>query len=107
MTSAKQTFNKMDWFIIHHINLYLKRLYPKKSHKWIKGKHFKPHRDKRIKDNYLLTNPETGNQIHRMSWIHIKYARCIKYKATPYKKEFNEYFTRFKFKNSYECLYGL
>ena len=106
ITSAKLTFNKMDWFIIHHIMRYLKRLYPKKSHKWIKAKHFKPHRDKKVKDKYLLTNPETGNQIKRMSWVHIKYARCIKYKATPYKKEFNEYFERFKFKNNYECLYG-
>lgn len=107
MTSAEETFEKMDWFIIHHINLYLKRLYPKKSHKWIKGKHFKPHRNKTVKDKYLLTNPETGNQIIRMSWIRIKYAFCIKYKATPYKKEFNEYFERFKFKNNYECLYNM
>lgn len=105
MTSASKTFSSMDWYIGYHILLYLKRLYPKKSHKWIKGKHFKPHRDKRIKDKYLLTNPETGNQIRRMSWIHVKYARCIKYGATPYKKEFNEYFHWFKFKNNYECLY--
>lgn len=107
MTAAKETFVKMDWFIIHHVNLFLKRLYPRKSHKWIKGKHFKPCRDKRVKDKYLLTNPDTGNQIKRMSWVRIKYARCIKYKATPYKKEFNEYFERFKFKNNYQCLYGI
>lgn len=107
MTSAKETFSKMDWFIIHRINRLLKRLYPKKSHKWIKAKHFKSHRDKTIKDKYLFTNPETGNQLKRMSWVHIKYAWCIKYKATPYKKEFNEYFERFKFKNSYQCLYGI
>jgi len=106
MTAAKETFNKMDWFIIHHINLFLKRLYPRKSHKWIKGKHFKPCRDKRIKDKYLLTNPETGSQIKRMNWVPIKYPWCIKYKATPYKKELNEYFERFKFKNNYQCLYG-
>jgi RNA-directed DNA polymerase len=107
MTSAKEIFNKMDWFIIHRIKRLLKRLYPKKSHKWIKGKHFKPCRDKTIKDKYLFTNPETGNQIKRMKWIHIKYAWCIKYKATPYKKEFNEYFERFKFKNNYQCLYEI
>ena len=107
MTSAKETFSKMDWFMIHHIMLYLHRLYPKKSHKWIKGKHFKPHRDKTIKDKYLLTNPLTGNQTVRMTWVRIKYAFCIKYKATPYKKEFNEYFKRFKFKNNYECLYKM
>ena len=107
MTAAKRTFKKMDWFIIHRIIRLLKRLYPKKSHKWIKGKHFKPCRDKTIKDKYLFTNPETGNQLNRMSWIHIKYAWCIKYKATPYKSEFNEYFERFKFKNNYQCLYGI
>lgn len=107
MTAAKRTFEKMDWFIIHRIIRLLKRLYPKKSHKWIKGKHFKPCRDKTIKDKYLFTNPETGNQLKRMNWIHIKYAWCIKYKATPYKSEFNEYFERFKFKNNYQCLYGI
>ena len=106
ITCAKRTFNKMDWFIIHHIQLYLKRLYPHKSHKWIKGKHYKPSKNKRIKDKYLLTDPNTGRQIKRMSWVSIRYAFCIKYKATPYKKEFNEYFERFKFKNNYECLYN-
>ena len=55
MTSAKVTFHKMDHFLIHKINKLLKRLYPKKSHKWIKAKHFKPDKDKIHYDNYILT----------------------------------------------------
>ena len=56
-------------------------------------------------DNYLLTNPNKGSQIKRMSWIMIKYDRCIKYKATPYNPEFDEYFERFKYKTAFECIY--
>lgn len=105
VTAAKETFIKMDWFIIQKVNRLLHRLYPNKSHKWIKAKHLKKCKYDNCFDNYLLTVPETGAQLKRMSWINIKYARCIKYKATPYKDEFNEYFKRFKYKTAYECLY--
>ena len=30
----------------------------------------------------------------RMSWIKIKYSRCIKYKATPYDVEYEEYLNK-------------
>ena len=105
MTCAKVIFHKMDYFLIHKIIRLLKRLYPKKSHKWIKAKHFKPDKDKIHYDNYILTDPESGVQALRMSWTKIKYARCIKYKATPYDKNCNDYYKRFKFKNNFECLY--
>jgi RNA-directed DNA polymerase len=106
MTAAKETFNKMDWFIIHRITRLLKRLYPKKSHKWIKGKHYKPDRRGKSKDRYIFTDPKTGLQLRRMAWTHIKYAFPIKYMATPYNKSFDKYFEKTKFKSEFKCLYG-
>lgn len=67
MTSAKKIFSKMDYFIINKNRKLLHRSYPKKSHKWIKGKHYKPSSNEECKDKYLLTDPETGRQLIRMN----------------------------------------
>ena len=52
MTFAKGIFLKMDYFIWNKIRKLLHRLYPKKSHKWIKGKHYKPSFNEECKDKY-------------------------------------------------------
>ena len=105
ISSASKTFRKLDYFLIQKTRKLLHRLYPKKSHKWIKGKHYKPDRRGKSKDKYIFTNPETGSQLRRMSWTHIKYAFPIKYMATPYNKVFDEYFEKTKFKSPFKCLY--
>ena len=106
ISSASRTFRKLDYFLIQKTRKLLHRLYPKKSHKWIKGKHYKPDRRGKSKDKYIFTNPETGSQLRRMSWTHIKYAFPIKYMATPFNKVFDEYFEKTKFKSPFKCLYG-
>ena len=106
ISSASRTFRKMDFYLIQKTRRLLHRWYPSKSHKWIKGKHYKPDRRGKSKDRYILTDPNTGLQLRRMVWTHIKYAFPIKYMATPYNKSFDEYFEKTKFKSAFKCLYG-
>ena len=106
ISSASRTFHKLDFYLIQKTRKLLHRWYPSKSHKWIKGKHYKPDRRGKSKDKYIFTDPNTGLQLRRMSWTHIKYAFPIKYMATPYNKSFDEYFEKIKFKSAFKCLYG-
>lgn len=106
ISSASRTFHKLDFYLIRKTRKLLHRWYPSKSHKWIKGKHYKPDRRGKSKDKYIFTDPNTGLQLRRMSWTHIKYAFPIKYMATPYNKSFDEYFEKIKFKSAFKCLYG-
>ena len=106
ISSASRIFRKIDFYLIQKTRRLLHRWYPKKSHKWIKGKHYKPDRRDKSKDKYIFTDPNTGLQLRRMSWTHIKYSLPIKYMATPYDKSFDEYFEKTRFKSSFRCLYG-
>lgn len=106
MTSAKKIFAKMDHFIWNKTKKLLHRLYPKKSHKWIRGKHFKPSSNKDCKDRNLLTDAETGVQLIRMNWFGIKYNNYpLKYGATPYNSDDWEYIEKIKFKPIVKCLF--
>lgn len=105
MTAAKETFHNMDEFLNHRIQRLLDRLYPDKSETWVEAKHYKPDRNSKRFDNYILTDPKSGVQALRMGWVRIKYARCIRYKATPFDSTCNSYYERFKFRNAYDCLY--
>lgn len=106
MTSAKEVFRNMDYFIIHKNMRLLRRLYPNKSHKWIKDKHYKPSSNKDCKDKYLLTDPETGQQIIRMSWFKVKYNNYpLRYGVSPYNKDDWDYIEKIKFKPIVKCLY--
>ena len=106
MTSASDTFQKMDYFIMNKTRKLLHRLYPKKSHKWIKGKHYKPSSNKECKDKYLFTDSETGQQQIRMSWIKVKYNNYpLRYGVSPYNKDDWDYIEKIKFKPIVKCLY--
>ena len=106
ISAASRTFHKLDFYLFQKTRKLLHRWYPSKSHKWIKGKHYKPDRRGKSKDKYIFTDPNTGLQLRRMAWTHIKYAFPIKYMATPYNKSFDEYFEKTKFKSSFKCLYS-
>jgi len=106
ITSAKKVFRNMDYFIIHKNIRLLRRLYPKKSHKWIKGKHYKPSSNKNSKDKYLLTDPESGRQMIRMNWFSVKHNNYpLRYGVSPYNKDDWDYIERIKFKPIVKCLY--
>jgi len=106
MTSAKKIFSKMDYFIINKNRKLLHRSYSKKSHKWIKGKHYKPSSNEEFKDKYLLTDPETGRQLIRMNWFRVKYNNYpLRYGVSPYNCDDWDYIEKIKFKPIINCLY--
>lgn len=107
MTSARKAFHTVDFFLFNRTRKLLHRLYPKKSHKWIKGKHFKPDRKDKSKDKYIFTNPEMGSQLIRMGWFKPKQAKIpLKYGTNPYNRDYWEYIEKIKFKPVFKCLYG-
>ena len=106
MTSAMDIFRKMDYFILSKTRKLLHRLYPKKSHKWIKGKHYKPSSNKECKDKYLFTDPKTGQQQIRMQWFKVRYNKYpLKFGVSPYNKNDWDYIEKIKFKPIVKCLY--
>ena len=104
--SNKKIFNKMDNYIYELWMRQIKRWYPNKSVKWRVKKHFKESLDPNHNDKWTFTDPKTDSQVDKMSWINIKYSRCIKYKATPYDVEYDEYMEKHKSKTPFQCLYG-
>lgn len=104
--SNKRIFSKMDRYIVKLWIMQIKRWYPKKSIKWMVRKHFKESLHQGYHDMWTFTDPKTNKQVDKMSWISIKYHKCIKYNATPYDSEYDEYFERRLFKRPFEFLFG-
>lgn len=104
--SNKRIFSKMDRYIVKLWIRQIKRWYPNKSVKWRVRKHFKVSQHPSYNDRWTFTDPKTENQVDKMSWISIKYHKCIKYKATPYDNEYDEYFERRLFRKPFEYLFG-
>jgi len=99
VTAAKKTFSNMDYHIWKKIFRFIKRLHPRKSIKWIKKTYFPYYTDRGHKDNWVLTGPNQGNHLIKMSWTHIKRHIMIKFNYSPYDKLKTDYFKNRK--NSY------
>ena len=95
----------MDNFVFNTLIRLIKKWYPTKSTGWAYKKHFMKAHDEKHNDNNFFTNPETGTQLIKMSLTGIKYHLCIKYKATPYDSEYDEYIEKIKFKSPFKCLF--
>lgn len=104
--SNKRIFAKMDAYIHELWMRQIKRWYPKKSIKWRVNKHFRMSLHPQFNNKWTFTDPNSEYQVVKMSWTKIKYHRCIKYKATPYDEEYDEYIKRYKYKTPFNCLYG-
>lgn len=91
---SSKIFTQLDHYIWFKLYKLLHRWYSGKSHKWIKIKHYKSDKKGISKDKYIFTDPETGMQVHKMSWISIKRHYCIKYCCSPYNAEDKEYFLK-------------
>ena len=96
----------MDNYIYELWMRQVKRWYPKKSIKWIVNKHFKTSNHPQYKWKWTFTDPTSGYQVDRMSWIKIKYPFIMKYGATPYDYRFDKYFQKESSRTSFECLFG-
>ena len=103
--SNKRTFANMDNYIYELLMRQLKRWYPNKSVKWMVNKHFKMSLHPSYNNKWTFTDPNTDCQVDKMSRVKIKYHNCIKYNATPYDAEYEEYLTKYKLKTPFECLY--
>ena len=104
--SNKKIFADMDNYIYQILLRQAKRGYPNKPVKWIVNKHFKESLHPAYNWKWTFTNPATDSQVDRMAWIKIRYAQCIKYKATPYDTEYDEYFDKRYHMTPFEYLYG-
>ena len=103
--SNKIIFGKMDNYIYQILLRQVKRWYPNKPINWIINKHFKESLHPNYKWKWTFTNPNTNSQVDRMSWIKIKYSRCIKYKATPYDSEYDKYLENRYYMTPFQYLY--
>ena len=103
--SNKIIFGKMDNYIYQILLRQVKRWYPNKPINWIINKHFKESLHPSYKWKWTFTNPSTNSQVDRMSWIKIKYSRCIKYKATPYDSEYDKYLENRYYMTPFQYLY--
>lgn len=91
--NAKKSFAEMDHHIWNITYRFLKRLHPKKGWRdWIVPRYYKPDRTGQSRDRWILTSPNTGNQLKKMSWTAIRRHTLIAYKNSPYDAELKEYY---------------
>ena len=62
--------------------------------------------NERYNDKWTFTNPKTDSQVDKKYWTKIEYFSCIKYKATPYDTDYDDYFIARYSRSSYDYLYG-
>ena len=55
----------------------IKRWYPNKSTKWRVKKHFKVSEHPGHNDRWTFTDPKTGSQVDKMSWININIINAL------------------------------
>ena len=104
--SAKEAFREIDNYVWTLTEDYLTRQHPNKGWEWIRNKYFKEDYYHKHDDDYILTSPENPKiQLVKMKWVHINYARKIKYNCNPFDPEYTDYIKkRFK-RTPFECLY--
>ena len=104
--SAKEAFKEIDNYVWTLTEDYLTRQHPNKGWEWIRNKYFKEDYYHKHDDDYILTSPENPKiQLIKMKWVHINYARKIKYNCNPFDPEYTDYIKkRFK-RTPFECLY--
>lgn len=91
--NAKKTFTEIDNHIWNITYRFVKRLHPKKSWRhWIIPRYYKPDRTGQSRDRWILTAPDTGNQLKKMSWTAIRRHTLVAYKNSPYDRDLKEYY---------------
>ena len=84
MVSSK-AFSEIDNYVWVKSWKFLKRLHHNKSSGWIVNKYFpKPDKDDVHQDRWILTDPNTGKQLNRMSWTKIERHTMIKHNYCKY-----------------------
>lgn len=91
---SKEVYAEIDNYIWDRTVRFLKRLHPKKSWKWIKGQYFKPDKTGQSRNKWILTDPDTGNQMLKMVWTPVMRHAMIQYNYSPFNKNLKEYFEK-------------
>jgi RNA-directed DNA polymerase len=91
---AKEIFRDIDCYLWKKTERWITRPHPRKNWKWIKDRYFKPDSTGQSKAKWILTDPDTGNQLKRMSWTEIKRHEMIKHTSTPFDSTLTEYFRK-------------
>lgn len=89
---SKEMYSKIDNYVWNRTVRFLKRLHPKKSWKWVVSQYFKPDKTGQSKNKWILTDPVTGNQLIKMTWIPIKRHAMVQYNFSPFDKNKKVYF---------------
>lgn len=89
---SKEIYGNIDNYIWKKTKRFLMRTHPKKSWKWIKNQYFKPDKTGQSKNNWILTDPLTGNQLKKMTWTPIVRHAMIKYNYSPFNKDLKKYY---------------
>jgi RNA-directed DNA polymerase len=91
---AKETFSSIDHYLWNKTKRWLTRLHPRKTWDWIRKQYFKPDKTGQSQNKWILTAPDTNNQLKRMSWTEIKRHELIKHTSTPFDTALTEYFRK-------------
>ena len=92
---ASYAFTEVDYHVWNLTKRFVTRLHPHKSWKWIIKRYFPlPDKDAKHHDRWILTDPVTGNQLKKMSWIDIERHIMIKHNYSPLDKSKSDYFRK-------------
>ena len=91
---SSEIFSKMDHYIWIKTKKFLKHLHPNKGWWWIREKYFPYYNDGKHEDKWLLTAPNSGKHIARMSWTKISRHTMIKHNYSPFDKSKISYFNQ-------------
>ena len=90
---SSRAFSIIDNYIWKKTWKFLKHLHSNKSSGWIVNKYFpKPDENDEHQDRWVLTDPNTGKQLNKMSWTNIQRHTMIKFNYSPLDKSKSEYF---------------
>jgi RNA-directed DNA polymerase len=93
-TVAKEIFSDIDNYAWEKTRRWLVRTHPRKNWDWKIKRYFKPDKTGQSKNKWILTAPDTGNQLKRMAWTPIVRHTLIKHDSSPFDYTLKEYFQR-------------
>lgn len=91
---SKRVFKQMDEYIRLRVIKFLKRLHPKKNWSYLQQTYFKPEKTGQSQNQFILTDPLSGNQLIKVSWTPIQRHVMVKYRNSPFDKELEEYYKK-------------
>lgn len=93
----------MDSYVWTKTFNFLKRLHSNKGNRWIKKRYYPSYDDGKHHDNWVLTDPKSGNTLKKMIWYKPTRYIMVKYNYSPYDKDKKEYFESRKTKFALFC----